>query len=99
MSEICSICSRKITPTCYADEHHLIPVSQGGKYTTKIKIHRICHDKIHSVWQEHELSSYFNTPERILTNESMQAFVKWVAKKPPEFYTKTKTSKIKRRRR
>jgi hypothetical protein len=99
MTEICCICSRQITPQSFADEHHLIPLAQGGRYTTKVKLHRICHEKIHSTWTEAELAGYYNSAERILTNESVRAFVKWISKKPPEFYTKTKSSNDKKRRR
>lgn len=90
MLAICEICHRELTPTSYSDEHHLIPKSRGGAYTDKIKIHRICHDKIHSIWTENELAAYYNTPERMLVNEDLQKFIKWVSKKDPTFYTKTK---------
>lgn len=89
----CAICSRKITPKCYFDEHHLIPKSKNGKYTDKILIHRICHDKIHSVWKESELANYYHTVDRILSHPDMQKFVSWIEKKPPEFYVKTKKQK------
>jgi hypothetical protein len=89
----CEVCSRAITSSCYWDEHHLIPKSKGGKYTEKVKLHRICHEKIHSVFTEGELASYYNTVDRLLTNEDIKRFVKWVQKKPPEFYDKTKKQK------
>ena len=87
---LCEICNRQITSESYADEHHLIPKSEGGKYSEKIRIHRICHDKIHSIWKEHELAGYYYTIERIQTNIEMQKFIKWLKRKPPEFYTTTK---------
>lgn len=94
---ICKICDRDITPNSYWDEHHLIPKSKGGKYTEKVKLHRICHEKIHSIWSEAELANTYNTVEIILSNPAMGSFVKWVRKKPPEFYVKTKINNNKRR--
>jgi HNH endonuclease len=89
----CQICDRAITERSYWDEHHLIPVSKNGRYTERVKLHRICHEKIHSIFTEAELASYYNTVDRLLTNEDMRKFVKWVKKKPPEFYTTTKKQK------
>lgn len=89
----CPICDREITDNSYFDEHHLIPKSKGGKYTEKVKLHRICHEKIHSVWAEHELATYYNTVELIKENAQMQSFLKWIIKKSPEFHTSTKQSK------
>ena len=94
---VCSICERAMIKGRYIDEHHLIPKAKNGKYTDKILIHRICHDKIHSIWTESELASYYNTVERIRTNSDMMKFIKWVNKKPCDFYTKTKMSNSRRR--
>lgn len=96
-SIICKICDREITDKSYWDEHHLIPKSKGGKYSEKVKLHRICHEKIHSVWTEAELANTFNNVDSILSNQLMESFVKWVKKKPPEFYVKTKINNNKRR--
>lgn len=97
---ICPICNRPmVDDPRFTDRHHLIPKSKKGKDT--ILIHKVCHNKIHSIWTENELRDYYHTPERIRANANMAKFVKWVAKKPPEFYVKTKdsnTRKHKRRR-
>ena len=74
----------------YINEHHLIPKSKQGKYGEKILLHTICHNKIHSIWTEAELAGYYHTPERILSHPDMKKFVRWVSKKPLDFYTKTK---------
>lgn len=95
---ICDICGRKIPDdlTC-SDEHHLIPKSKKGKDT--IRIHKVCHNKIHSIWTEKELAKYYHTPSRILENEEMQNFVKWLSNKPEDFYIKTKDSNDRKRKR
>lgn len=94
--DLCPICGRDLSDSW--DKHHLRPKTFGGKDT--IRIHKICHRKIHSVFTERELDKYYHTVERILENEHMQKFVKWVSKKDPEYYEKTKdTNERKRKRR
>ena len=86
----CDICGREMLQDIFINEHHLIPKSRHGKYGDKILLHTICHNKIHSIWTESELSGYFHTIERIMTHPDMQTFAKWVSKKPVDFYAKTK---------
>lgn len=81
------------------NEHHLIPKSYKGKDT--ILIHRICHDKIHTVFSEYELYKYYHTIERILEHKEIKKFVKWVSKKDPQFYSTnrdTNNRRLKRKR-
>lgn len=86
----CDICGRQMIKDIFINAHHLIPKSRHGKYGDKILLHTICHNKIHSIWTESELARYYNTSERILSHPDMQKFIKWVAKKPLDFYAKTK---------
>ena len=88
---ICVICNREMPDDpFYSDDHHLIPKSKKGK--DAVRIHRMCHNKIHSVWSEKELADYYNTPERIKSHDEIIKFVKWFSKKPIDFYAKTKDS-------
>jgi len=66
------------------DDHHLVPKTFKGK--VKIRLHRICHRKIHATLSERELYNHYNTVERLLEHEQIQTFVKWVQKKDPGFY-------------
>lgn len=93
----CPLCSRKMIKGASLDEHHLIPKSFKGK--KKVLMHKICHRKIHSVFSERELLKYYNTIERILENEEVQKFVKWVKNKDPEFYDNHKDTKQRKKRR
>lgn len=86
----CSICDRGMVAGISADDHHWIPQSKGGKKGPKSTIHRICHDKIHSVWSEKELARTFNNPEAIRKAPEMQEFLSWVQNKRPDFYMPTK---------
>jgi hypothetical protein len=92
----CPICGRELINN--VDDHHLIPRTFKGKET--ISLHRICHQKLHTVFTERELFKYYNTIERILENEDIQKFIKWVARKHPDFYDGNKdTAQRKRKRR
>jgi 5-methylcytosine-specific restriction endonuclease McrA len=94
----CPICGR-VLGDIGIEDHHLIPKTFKGKET--VELHRICHRKIHATFTERELLQYFNTAERLLENEDIQKFVKWVQKKDPSFYDgsdETKRRKAKRGR-
>lgn len=94
---ICPICNRELG-TVNVDEHHLVPKTFKGKDT--ITLHKICHRKIHATFTERELLNYYFTIERILENEHIQSFAKWVSKKPSDFYDSTRdTSERKSKRR
>jgi 5-methylcytosine-specific restriction endonuclease McrA len=84
---LCPLCKR-VLGTENVDEHHLVPKTFGGKTTEKL--HKICHRKIHATFTERELEKYYNTWERLLENEDIQKFIKWVQKKPPEYYDGSK---------
>lgn len=83
----CLLCGRQLANPC--NRHHLLPLSKGGKGTTTVLLHKICHDKIHSVFTEMELKRHYNTIERLKQNEEIGNFIKWVVKKEPQFYDKS----------
>ena len=95
MNEKCPLCDRPLGARI--DKHHLKPKTFGGKET--ILIHKMCHNKIHSVFGERELYTYYHTVERLLKNEHIQTFVTWISKKDPEFYEKTKDTQRRRKQR
>ena len=80
---LCPLCLRELAEPI--SRHHLIPLSKGGKDTPTVPMHKICQNKIHAVFTETELKNYYFTVERILENEEMQKFVKWVKKKELSF--------------
>lgn len=82
----CALCGRQLAEPY--DEHHIVPKSRGG--TEKIKLHRICHSKIHSVFGNRELQHHYNTVEKLREHPDIQKFVKWIQGKPPGFYKKTR---------
>ncbi|SNT11990.1 hypothetical protein SAMN06265795_11494 [Noviherbaspirillum humi] len=80
----CPLCGRELVDGPSANEHHLIPRSHKGRDT--VRMHRICHSKIHSVFSERELAQYYHTCERLLENDEIRKFVNWVRKKDPAFH-------------
>lgn len=92
----CPLCGRVMIPGPTIDEHHLVPKSKGGK--DKYKCHRVCHRKIHATLTEKELAQKYHTWDSLKQHPNIQTFIKWVAKKPPEFYDGSISSKAKKRR-
>ncbi|HWY34578.1 MAG TPA: hypothetical protein VNX68_08020, partial [Nitrosopumilaceae archaeon] len=58
----------------------------GGAGENVLLLHKICHNKVHSVFNEKELARTYSNIEKILENEDIQKFVNWVKKKPLDFY-------------
>lgn len=85
-NEVCPLCGRPMAEPI--TKHHLIPPSKGGKDSPTVAMHKVCQEKIHAVFPESELKRYYHTVERVLENEEIQKFVKWLGKKEPEFYEK-----------
>ena len=87
----CPLCKRPLPEN--PSKHHLIPKSFKGKET--VLLHRICYRQIHANFTERELLNYYHTIDRLLKNERIQKFVKWVENKPPEFNVKTRNTSAK----
>ncbi len=82
--ETCLLCGRELSEPC--NRHHLLPLSEGGRGTETVMLHKICHDKIHTVFTEKELKRHYNTIERLQAHEEIARFIKWIGKKEPQFY-------------
>lgn len=94
----CPICGRDLIAGNSINDHHFIPKSKGGKNHDKITLHKVCHDFLHRRFTEKELSKEYNSPDKCLTDEAVQKFVKWLKKKDPEFVDSVKTSNRKRKK-
>ena len=81
----CPICDRPMILGKSVDKHHLIPKTFGGKEVTLM--HRVCHQKIHSLFTERELQKTYHTVDAIRSHEEIKKFIKWLKNKPPEFYS------------
>jgi 5-methylcytosine-specific restriction endonuclease McrA len=91
--QTCPLCGR-VLGTVNIDRHHLVPKKFKGK--EQFAIHKICHRKIHSAFTERELLQTFHTWDALRQHEDIQAFIAWVSRKPPEYYSRTATSNKKK---
>lgn len=83
---ICPLCRRPMPPGSYSS-HHLVPKSRKGRET--VDLHHICHRKIHSLFSDKELAERYYSIELLCAHPEIEKFVRWVAKRPPGFYSKT----------
>jgi len=99
----CPICKREMPEDCQ-EEHHLIPraickrqkyqgLPQLKKENRTITICVDCGNQIHKLFTEKELADRYNTLEKIVSQPSIQNWVKWISKKPSEFYINFKAKK------
>jgi hypothetical protein len=97
---LCPLCQRAFGEQ--SQLHHLKPRTFRGRdknikdQENLVMIHKICHSAVHAFFKEKELYKYYHTVERLLEDEHMKNFVKWVAKKDPDFYVKMKRSENRR---
>ena len=91
---VCNLCDRPLGDISI-DRHHLIPKARGGKEI--VPLHKICHRKIHATFTEKQLEKYYNTFDRLREHEEIQNFIKWVSKKPFDFYDGSKEANRRRR--
>jgi hypothetical protein len=94
---ICPLCSREMVIGPTTDDHHLIPKSRKGKET--VKLHLICHRKIHSILTEKEIATKYYTIELLQTHPEIHKFIEWVSGKDPEFVITHRESKDKKGKR
>ena len=95
---VCPICDRDMFDDGYSiNRHHFIPKSRGGK--EQEYCHKVCHNKLHSLWTEKELEQEFSDPKKIKEHPEIQKLVNWLKNKDPLFYIKTKDSKVRKNKR
>ncbi len=87
---VCALCGRPIPGGVAQSKHHLVPKLRGGKGGPTVLLHQICHNQIHLELSEAELARNFNTVAALQSHPGLARFIKWVAKRPPDFYASTK---------
>jgi len=71
--------------------HHPVPKSRKGRET--VPIHPICHRPLHAHFTNRELEKFGTERETLVSDARLQAFLQWVASKPPDFYAPTRRGK------
>lgn len=92
----CPLCGRELVPGPSTDLHHPVPRSHGGREA--VLVHRVCHQKIHSVFTEAELARDYADWDRLRQHPDIAAFIRWIARKPPTFFDRSRTTNDKRHR-
>lgn len=75
----CPLCDRNMIKNENLEEHHLTPKSLKGKET--LTLHKLCYQKIHTVFTERELQRKYNNIKDIRKHIEIQKFIKWAARK------------------
>lgn len=93
----CPLCGRPLLDDRSVNEHHPVPKSRGGRVT--VRIHVVCHTKIHSVFTEKELADRYHDFAELRAHEEMAKFIRWVRRKPLDFRVRHRPHGEKGRRR
>ncbi len=93
--ETCALCRRPLGRR--REKHHLVPRSFGGRET--VKLHPICHRKVHDILSERELAEDYRTPEALRRHPEIATFLRWLRNKPADFHKVTRPSAGRRQRR
>ncbi len=59
-------------------------------------LHQICHNEIHASLTETELAQSYSTIAALRGHPRLEKFIRWVAKRPPGFHSKTPGGRRKR---
>ena len=87
---MCALCRRVLGSR--VEWHHVVPKSEGGSVT--VPVHPICHRAIHAHVTNRELAESYADLEQLRAREDMQRFLRWIAKKPPDFHAPTRRSRM-----
>jgi hypothetical protein len=85
----CPLCDRPIPPGAPQSLHHLVPKLRGGKGGPTVLLHQICHNEIHATLSEADLARSYATIDALRAHPRLAKFIRWIAKRPPEFHAKT----------
>ena len=82
----------------HPSDHHLTPVSRGGKHKDTVVICKDCHSAIHALFSNKELERDYSTVEALLSNERFQRTVKFISRQDPTRRTRTELARNQRSR-
>ena len=94
----CKLCHRQV-PRRLITQHHAKPKSEGGKHAHKTPLCKPCHKQVHATFSNKELAKLYADMEALRRAESLQPFLKWIAKQKPDRNFRTIVSNAHQKRR
>ena len=82
-TETCELCRRQV-PRRLITQHHVKPKSEGGKHSHKSPLCKPCHKQVHATFSNKELAKLYADMGALRAAESLQPFLKWIAKQNPD---------------
>ena len=82
-TETCELCRRQV-PRRLITQHHVKPKSEGGKHSHKSPLCKPCHKQVHATFSNKELAKLYADMGSLRAAESLQPFLKWIAKQKPD---------------
>ena len=87
---VCLLYNRSVPKSVPQSSHHLLSKVKGGRHEDTVLLHHQCHKGIHTTLTVSELAKQYNTVAALRTHPRLLKFLKWVAKRPPEFLRRSK---------
>jgi 5-methylcytosine-specific restriction enzyme A len=75
----CELCKRN---GIQLTEHHLTPREVGGRHLDTTLLCITCHKQIHALFTNKELGLKLNSLNRLLQNEKIKRYLRWIEKQP-----------------
>lgn len=88
--KICQLCEKEVKEL---SSHHLVPKQYGGKNSPTILLCNNCHNQIHALYTNKELSYKFNSLEKIKKSSRIQPYLKFIKDKPADMVIPVKRSR------
>lgn len=89
-NHICELCNRTVSAIT---KHHLIPLEKGGKKFETLSLCRTCHEQIHALFTNRELSVYYHTLESLKRDQKIIKFLRFIENIPGDSHLVIKKSR------
>src|SRR5688500_6088956 len=87
----CGLCRRDV-PRRLITQHHLKPKAEGGKHSHKTPLCKPCNKQMHATFSNKDLAKLYHGLTALREAESLQPFLKWIAKLKPNRNFRTITA-------
>ena len=84
--QFCWLCERPLGRR--VEQHHTVPKAKKGRDT--VLVHPICHRTIHAHVSNARLVHLAGDRDSLLQIEEIAKFLRWIARKPPDFHATTR---------